>query len=206
MQLPDDQTGPPMGKSLSELVLEQIMQDTIQGAMIPYDILEPAKPHKIESGWNGNVTEKHEAIQVKSIQKLWTDVEKNLEEKEKMKIKADPFQPKKQQPPQIFSQDEEILDEMDMWWHTKDGKKMKVSEMETRHMFFALRMHFNRHVPKVYQIELHDAQKFDPRPITSSDRQAFQIFFHQIQKRDNITEEQLSALSEMARVLRKKVV
>lgn len=41
---------------------------------------------------------------------------------------------------------------MDMWWHTKTGEKMRASEMETRHMYYSLRLLYNQTVPPQYRI------------------------------------------------------
>lgn len=193
MQLPDDQTGPPTNKSaiqdLMQAFEKKVMESMVQA------ILAPANSEPIKSGWKETPTN---ATQGTPTFLTLKELNESLEKAQGMT--KDPFA--KAEYPTPFNPFPEPLDELDMYWPQKNGAPIKVSQMETRHMFFALRMHFNRHVPPSYQIGLEDGKKFKPRSCLTDDRRAFKVFFHQIQKRDNITEEQLENLAHMAKVVR----
>ena len=77
---------------------------------------------------------------------------------------------------------EQVRSKEDMHWQPKNGAKMLVSQMETRHLFYSLRMIYNRTVPPEFRI---DADADIMRKVSvdgDENRAALQIMFFQIGK------------------------
>lgn len=92
----------------------------------------------------------------------------------------------------------------DMWWHPKGGKKVLASQMSTSHLFFSLRLLFNKIVPEEFRIDV----KGNAQANVQGDLQikhAIKVLFHQLAKRDDLTDEQFVKMRYMASILRQHV-
>lgn len=98
---------------------------------------------------------------------------------------------------------EPVIDpEKDMYWFPKEGGRLLASQMETRHLFFALRYLFNKAVPQGYRIDVETTQAKSVSVRDGECLHAIKILFYQIGLRDNISEDHLVKLTYMARVCR----
>jgi len=111
-----------------------------------------------------------------------------------MKPKLDPFRKRAQFP--AFN------DGIDMEWRTHDGKTLMASTMQTRHMFYALRLLYNKTVPPEYQIGGYSNPFFGER---NKYGPQIQVFFHlltQPQRESEITDEMWLDIAKMQKVVR----
>jgi hypothetical protein len=90
----------------------------------------------------------------------------------------------------------------DMHWHPKGKEKMLASQMETRHLFFSLRLLFNKAVPSEFRIDVDESQGMTVQVKDNETLHAIKVLFHQIGKRDNISDDHLEKLKYMARICR----
>lgn len=114
--------------------------------------------------------------------------------------------------PPIFNPPQRKISEDDMHWQTRDGRKMLASEMATPHLFYSLRLLYNKTVEPKYRISIvnntdivsveDDAQEANLR--------AIRILFKLLNARLNdpareheITDQMLEALILMQDVVRR---
>ena len=172
---------------------------------------------KPQTGWNDDIVEIKSPIMqipIKDVVQNVTDAlnENYLDELIKYMMNKDTEElfSKLLNPPQLAT---DVLDqhtnkqtipdpETDMWWHPKGKPKVLASEMETRHLFFALRMLYNQAVPLKYRIGTDDKDKRKVTVRNHDNLHAIKVLFYQIGLRDNITDEQFENLKYMAKVLR----
>lgn len=98
---------------------------------------------------------------------------------------------------------EEKEKELDAWWVTADGKKLKVSDMQTSHLFNSLRLVYNKLVEPKHRIDVKDAKNFTATFPNEDSKHILKAMFYQIGLRENITESQLTKLVFMAEVVRR---
>lgn len=91
--------------------------------------------------------------------------------------------------------------EHDVIWNTKEEGASKASTISTRHLFYIVRMCYNRLVNKSLRID--DTEIKLLKPYTGADgRHVLKCMFYQIGLRDDLTEEQLDKLTLMAKNVR----
>lgn len=97
------------------------------------------------------------------------------------------------------------MDTTDMWWKTRDGKRMKASEMSPTHMFYSLRLLYNKCVPAEFQLVAGNTQ------VTTQNRDhrsAMGILFGLLAQGDRmeqLSDEMLEQLVYMQKVVREKL-
>ncbi len=114
-----------------------------------------------------------------------------------------PYDPAHPNPP-VFGESRMVRDD-DMWWKTAKGEKMLASQMETRHLFYSIRLLHDKMVPIKYRIK-------PPSPTqrvtveSGADKIAFKVLLNIITKRlanpacDNeFTDEMLEDLDKMVK-------
>jgi len=95
------------------------------------------------------------------------------------------------------------LAEENGWWQPATGKKIKISEMKTSHLFNSLRWVFNSLVPANLRIDGNAAIfKIPTDQYFEKGKRILKIMFFQIGKRDNLTDEQFKKLKQMAITVR----
>jgi len=92
--------------------------------------------------------------------------------------------------------------ELDAYWTTNKGEKLKISDMKTLHLFNSLRLVYNKLVPPNYRIDVKDASNFNATFPSEEGKYILQVMFYQIGKRENLTDEQFDKLQAMASVVR----
>lgn len=120
----------------------------------------------------------------------------------KTKPKLDPFRAKATIPTST--------DGVDMQWKTQDGKTIMASQMETRHMFYALRLLYNKSVPPQHRVgsTAGSIEVNSHRTNQEIQEQRFvgiRTFFHlltQPHRESEITDKMFLELSQMQKVVR----
>lgn len=93
----------------------------------------------------------------------------------------------------------------DMWWHPKGKPKILASQMETPHLFFALRLLYNQAMPPKYRIDYEmNGTKTDVLMDQSTEtKEKIRILFHIINQREDILFIHFDKLRIMADNVRK---
>lgn len=89
--------------------------------------------------------------------------------------------------------------EQDVVWNSIENKQ-KASEIPTKHLFYCIRLCYNKTCPREYRVDYEGSDlTFDSRPEV---RHTLKCMFYQIGLRDDLTEEQLDKLTLMAKNVR----
>lgn len=87
-------------------------------------------------------------------------------------------------------------------WKDKSDNFYKVEEMETRHLFFTVRMLWNHSVPDDFKLYPYKQYSFSAFYSKDYVREAIRCMLHELSTRNNIMPKWENDLDYMARVLR----
>lgn len=105
---------------------------------------------------------------------------------------------------------ERRVSEDDMHWQTQDGRKMLASQMETRHLFYSLRLLYNKSVPEEHRVsKMKDGTVMVEGDQREGNLRAIRILCKLLSKRlsdesrdHEFTDEMLIDLAKMQEVIR----
>jgi hypothetical protein len=88
-------------------------------------------------------------------------------------------------------------------WRTRDGQHIDVSRMETRHLFYTLRMIWNHTMPKDAKLKPYRSYAFSSFYTEQYLKEAIRHIFHELTGRKDISKRFVKELEIMAKYVLK---